>query len=69
MALPTFVLCGSTRTVQVPADGSAVASRKPPFVPTVTVARLRPSGRRMDTRVEQQVDVPMVTSVISRLTR
>ena len=51
-----------------PASGRATASRKPPFVPTVVVANTRPSGRMRLTFVLQQVDVPTVTSEISRLT-
>jgi hypothetical protein len=41
----------------------------PPFVPTVDVATVLPSGRARVTFVLQQADVPIVTAVISKLTR
>src|SRR5687768_2376197 len=47
-----------------------VASRKPPFVPTNSGATsVFPSGRRTETRTEQQVEVHTVTSAIWTLTR
>ena len=68
VAFPVSAPCGSTTIVYAPVSGSATASRKPPFVPTVVVASVRPSGRRRVTFVLQQTDVPTVTSEISRLT-
>ena len=41
----------------------------PPLVPTVAETSVRPSGAAIETFVLQHVDVPIVTSVISRLTR
>jgi hypothetical protein len=41
----------------------------PPFEPTVEVATVLPSGRVRMTFVLQHADVPIVTAVISRLTR
>ena len=48
--------------------GNVCISMKPPLVPTdVGVTRGVPPGLRMDTRVLQQLDVPIVTPVIFKL--
>jgi hypothetical protein len=68
--LPVAVFWGSTKIVYVPVVGSVFVSMKPPFVPTnVGDTSALPSGFRIETFVLQQVDDPMVTSVIRRLIR
>ena len=66
--LPVELPPGSTKMVYVPATGKVWVPIDPPLVPTEVETRFVPSGFRIDTVVLQQIEVPMVTLLISRLT-
>jgi hypothetical protein len=56
--------------VYVPETDSVLVSMKPPFLPiAVGATRFVPSGRTIETYMLEVSDVPMVTSLTSRLMR